>query len=194
MKKLLTVILISTVAFCGCGGKKHPRITAKIDSLYIVIDSIEKNLFSTDTVIIKKAFEEYSTNIGLIRDNFNDKKEDSVWSVITTYGLIRKPLKDFIRNYPGYYKEIKYSRNQLDSLKADIENGNIEENKVKEYADYEADAVNSLKILVDISVNGAKEKLKLFDSLNPKVIKVIDKLKKDKKKPEWKSASREEDD
>lgn len=194
MKKLLIIILISTVAFMGCGGKKHPKMMAKIDSLYSVIDSIEKKLSSVDTIEVKKVFEEYSENIGMIKENFKDKKEDSVWKVITNYGIIRKPLKNFIKDYPGLYKEIKYSRKQLDSLKADIEKGIIDGSKVKEFTNSEADAIKSLRQVVDISVNGAKGKLKLFDSLNPKVIKVVDKLKKEGKNLKASKASEGEDD
>ncbi|NTW33933.1 MAG: hypothetical protein HGB12_15180 [Bacteroidetes bacterium] len=183
MKKLIFFALCSSVFFISCNNIDHSKEIKKIDSLYTVIDSIEGKIIKADTAKIRTVFNEYLNNIGLIKENFNDKKDDSIWKVITTYGIIRKPIKDFLKKYPDYYDEIKFSRKQLDSLKTDLKNDKIPENKISEYTKTEADAVNSLMQQVTVSTDVVNARLQLFDSLNPKVINVIKKLKKiDKKK------------
>ena len=181
MKKLIFTILIASLGFASCNNNKYKKEISKIDSLYIIIDSIEKTLSTIDTVNIRNIYKEYSENINEIKENFNDKKEDSVWSVITNYGVIKTPLKNYVNDFRGYYNEIKFSKKQLDDLKADIKDGNIKEEKISDYTKNETEAVIKLKELVEINVNGVKEKLKLFDSLNPKVIKIINNLKKNLK-------------
>jgi len=194
MKNFICFLLIASIGFTACKSNKHVKEIKAVDSLYTVIDSIEKTLAGIDTTQIRKTYKTYLDNIGLLKKNFKDKKEDSVWSVMTTYGIIKKPLKSFISDYPGYYSEIEYSRNQLDSLKIDINSGNIKDDKIAEYTKTEAEAVNSLKQQVEISVNITKDRLKLYDSLNPKVIKVIEKLKKEGKGTSSSAASEEEEE
>lgn len=194
MKKIICFLLIVSLGFAACKNNKHVKEIKAIDSLSTVIDSIALTLSSIDTNKIRITYKTYSDNINLIKNNFKDKKEDSVWSVITTYGIIKKPLKSFINDFPVFYSEIEFSRQQLDSLKIDINNGDIKDNKIAEYTKTEAEAVISLKQEVEISVKTTKDRLKLFDSLNPKVNRVIEKLKKEGKGTSTSDDSEEEDD
>jgi DNA polymerase I-like protein with 3'-5' exonuclease and polymerase domains len=194
MKNFIYLLLIAAIGFTACTSNKHVKEIKAVDSLYTVVDSIEKILSGIDTNKIRLTYKEYSENISLLKSNFKDKKEDSVWSVMTTYGIIKKPLKSFINDFPGFYSEIEFSRHQLDSLKIDINSDNIKADKITEYTKTEAEAVYSLRQQVEISVNTTRERLKLFDSLNPKVIKVIEKLKKEGKGTSSSEASEEEED
>jgi hypothetical protein len=183
MKNIYTaalIIAISAILF-SCGGSKYKAELKTIDSLNTVIDSIQAKLSGIDTVKIKNDFKDYMSNISKLKKYFNDKKEDSTWQLMTSYGAVKSSLKSFIREYPGYYSEIKFSRGQLDSLKIDIESGNLQQDKIKEYTKTEAEAVSILKTNVRMSVEGTQLKLKLLDSLNPKVNLLIEKLKKEGK-------------
>jgi hypothetical protein len=195
MKKYFIFLLILPFVFNSCKTKSHPKKVAQVDSIYAITDSIEKKLSTIDTLNIKKVFKEYKENIGLIGRYFDDKKDDSTWSTMTTYGAINNPLKRFVMDYPGLYDELSFSRGQLDSLKTDIENDKVSVEKMPVYIQTEADAVNTLKIQVDSYVNDAKANLKLFDSLNPIMKGVIEKLKKEKKlDPSIKSSAKGMDD
>ncbi|MFA5781041.1 MAG: hypothetical protein WC868_02105 [Bacteroidales bacterium] len=194
MRKLIIITFILPLCFLACKSGKHAKEIKTIDSLYTVIDTIEKNLNSADTIKVKDVFEEYMKNIGQIRDCFNDKKGDTTWKIITPYGIIRKPLKNFLNDYSGLYKEIRYSRKQLDNLKADIEGENIQKDTISEYTINEVTSVNRLKQIVNFSVDGVQKNLKLFDSLNPKVIQLIEQLKKDGKIKKSEKYKTEEDD
>ena len=178
MKKIIFLLIVLPLVFYSCNHKTHPKKVARIDSLFKVVDSVEKKLGEVDTINIKKVYKEYLDNLGLISMYFNNKKDDSTWSTITAYGVINSPLKSFVKVYSSLYKEIKYSRKQLDSLKYDIENDNLEKEKIDSYTNNECNAVNTLKMQSFSEANGAIINLRLFDSLNPKVIRVIERLKK----------------
>lgn len=194
MKKYyVLIVLIVSAAFFSCNESKYKAEIKTIDSLNVVLDSIQNKLGEIDTVKIRSDYKEYIANVSLLKKNFNDKKEDSTWLLMTSYGAVKSALKSFIRDYPGFYSEIKFSRNQLDSLKADIKSGDLQPEKVKEYTKTECEAVSNLKTLVTASVEGAQSRITLLDSLNPKVIKLIGNLKEEKNAGE-KESSEEEDD
>jgi len=195
MKKLIFLFLIVPLVFISCNHKTHPKKIARIDSLLKVVDSIEKNLSKIDTINVKKVYEEYQDNLGMISAYFKEKKEDSTWSTITAYGVINSPLKKFVKDYSSLYHDIKYSRKQLDSLKYDIEHDNLEKEKVDTYTNNECTAVNALKMQSFSDVKGAIIELRLFDSLSPKIDRVIEKLKKENKiDPKKKSTFKGGDD
>jgi DNA polymerase I-like protein with 3'-5' exonuclease and polymerase domains len=197
MKKIFILWMILPLAFTSCKSGKHAKEVATIDSLYTVIDSVERSLQSIDTAGVKKAVKEYSENIGKIKENFadEDRKDEDLWKTITTYGVVKKPLKTFVKEYPGFYREIRFSRKQLDSLKYDIRNGNIADTNIIKYTKDEANAVNDLRMQVMSSVKITAANFKLCDSLEPSVRKVIEKLeKKGRKKTESKTEIEEEDD
>lgn len=191
---IIALSLALPTFFFSCNESKFKAELKTIDSLNVVLDSVQIKMGEIDTVIIKKAYKEYLANIALLNKYFNDKKEDSTWQLMGSYGAVKTSLKPFTKNYTEYYSEIEYSRKQIDSLKSDIESGNLEKEKIKEYTKTEAEAVSKLMIIVVSSVDGAKTGLKLLDSLNPKVDKVIERLKKEKKTGNDKSSSEVEDD
>lgn len=176
---LLVISIAISAAFFACGEKKYTAEVKTIDSLNIVLDSIQEKLDNVDTIKLKKDYKQYLSNIGLLKKNFNDKKEDSTWQLMTSYGGIKSALKTFIRDCPGYYEEIRFSRGQLDTLKADIESGDLEPEKIGQYTKAEADAVSNLNTLVSVSLESVCSRLELLDSLNPKVMVLIKKLKEE---------------
>lgn len=196
MKKYFIIVLSLAFPafFFSCNESKFKTELKTIDSLNVALDSVRIKLREVDTVIIEKSYKEYLAKIAQLKNYFNDKKEDSTWQLMGSYGAIKTSLKPFAKNYTEYYSELEYSRKQLDSLKSDIESGNLEKGKIKDYTKTEAEAVSKLMTLVAASVEGAKTGLKLLDSLNPKVDKVIGRLKKEIKTGSVKPSSEVEDD
>ncbi len=194
IKFTIFVSIIAVIAgISSCKNAKNHAQLSTIDSLYLVLDSVEKTITSVDTAKVNKVFLEYQGNIKKIKQYFDDKKDDSTWSTITVYGVIRKPIKEFNKNISAFSEDLIFSRKQLDSLKSDIKANNIPEEKIKEYTKAEVDAVNSLRQQVNIVIPHTKETLHLFDSLNPKVIKIIKKLEKTGKKNPNAAAEEEAD-
>lgn len=185
MKHLVKIIglYVMALSLCmsSCINTKRSKHLKTVDSLYTILDSVESKLYSLDSIKVQNTYTEYKKNIDKIKLYFDDKKDDSTWSTITTYGVIRKPLKEYTKNADIYSEEITFSRKQLDSLKADIKAKNIPEDKIKEYTKSEADAINKLNQQVAITIERVNTSIHLYDSLNPKIIKIIEHLEKTEK-------------
>lgn len=177
MKNSLYFIFIM-LFFVACNPNKNKKELSQIDSLKTVIKKTESLLLEIDTTVINEKYEKYKYNIAYLRENYTEKENDINWSTLGQYGLIKKPLKDFVLNKNHYFKEITYSEKQLDNLRIDIQNGAIQESKIKENIQSEMDAANFLEQNVKNTVGAAKTELNRFDSLNPKIEKIIEENKK----------------
>jgi hypothetical protein len=180
MTKVLHLILALFVIlfFVECKNNKYKKELARIDSLETVLNQSEKKLTEVDTNMVREKYKVYKKNISFISENYPNKLKDPNWNTLCQYGLIKKPLRDFNNELPHLRKELMFSRKQLDSLKFDIQNGNIEKEKINEYVKSESDAVNVIEQMVKMTVEGAKTELNRFDTLNPKIEKILMGIKK----------------
>jgi len=112
-----------------------------------------------------------------IKDNFDEKNDDEVWRVITRYGLIRKPLRDFKKHYINYSEEIEFSKSQLTNLKADIKNNILTEDLIEQYIKEEAEFVNYLNLSVGGLMEITNNYYQQYLELNPLVEKFINEKK-----------------
>jgi len=178
MKGILPLSFL-IVLFITCNNPDRSSEIAKIDSLYTVLDTIAVNLKEVDTAGIKTRNTEYWDNINEIKKNYNGTPGDTAWTIVTQYGGIKKTFKKFLFNYHFWEKEIAFSKEQLDSLKYDVENNLITKEDFKKYFKGEEEAVNSLNQDIFFSIKNVDIYSGVFDTLNPKIIKVIETLKKE---------------
>jgi len=180
MTKIFHLVLAFTLVlfFAECKNNQYQKELARIDSLKTVLNQSEKKLGEIDTNMLSEKFEVYEKNTSFISENYPDKKRDSSWNTICQYGLIDEPLGGFKNEQYHLKKELMFSRKQLDSLKFDIQNGNIEKKKMNEYIKSESDAVSMVEKMIKMTVEEAKIELNRFDALNPKIEKIIMNLKK----------------
>ena len=181
--KASNYIISSLVALCflitSCSSNKFSKQITQIDSLNVVLDSSFSKLNSLDTSVVQSYYLKYSDNIKLIRNNFKEKeKEDEeIWSIITRYGMIKKPLRDFKKNFVKYSKEISISHKQLNDLKSDIKNNILTKDQIIQYIKEESEFVK----YINVSVSGLMENTKIYFNqyleLNPKVEKYFQNAK-----------------
>jgi hypothetical protein len=191
MKKLLKNIFLTAILLpfflISCNNFKHSKEISKIDSLLTVLDSAKAKLHELDTIYVKNCYDKYLDNLKQIREKFKGKKDELTFRTMEQYGLINKPLRNFLRNFDNFNKEINYSKAQLKNLKCDIKNNKIDKEKIAEYIDTESKAVNTLNKKINISVNSSKKYIKKFEKLNPKIYKIIKDLKTQITKKDTKS-------
>ncbi len=171
--KVFLLVLLLNGLFCSCSHCSHSVYVEKIDSLLLVLDSSSKELNLIDTAVVSSDYKVYTQNLKLIRERFNDKENDSVWHVITRYGLIRKPLRDFKKHYINYSKEINVSQQQLKDLRTDIENNNIPADSIEIYFNEEAAFVKFISFSVKGLMETTTKYFNQFNELNPVVEKFI---------------------
>jgi len=166
VKALLGLLLINAL-LSSCNHRANVVFVEKIDSLIVVLDSSTKELNLIDTAVISSDYKIYTHNIKLIREQFNNKENDSVWHVITRYGLLRKPMRDFKKHYINYGKEINVSREQLQDLRADVEKNNIPADSIEIYINEEAAFVTYIKFSVKGLMETTTRYYNQFKELNP---------------------------
>jgi len=174
---LSVVVFIFGFGFTSCHTDKFEKQYKQIDSLVGVLDTAYNKLNELDTSVVQSYYETYTQNIKHIKDNFDEKNDDEVWRVITRYGLIRKPLRDFKKHYINYSEEIEFSKSQLTNLKADIKNNILTEDLIEQYIKEEAEFVNYLNLSVGGLMEITNNYYQQYLELNPLVEKFINEKK-----------------
>ena len=83
----------------------------------------------------------------------------------------------FLENYNDVMKELSYSKTQLYSMKTDIDNNLMPEDKFTDYYSSESKSVEKLQELVQNLVQWYDSALKMYEAKSPAVEKIISQLK-----------------
>lgn len=181
--KGLFVCILSLPFLLACKNNYKTSKFNSIDSLKNVLTSINNKLAEIDSQKIYRMYNEYQKNTGQIKIYFNDKKGNGVWECITQYDVINDPLSQFIDNRGNYLNQIQNSKKQLENLKNDVANNAISEKQFNVYFKQESENTKKLDVNVGIAMDQTKNIMGLFDTLNPKILVIIENLKKDRKYP-----------
>lgn len=180
LHKILSLFLISLLISCNNNNNKAE--IERVDSLKNELASIENIILKIDSNKISQVYSEYLDNIKTIKANFSEKDDEYIWNAITQYGYIRKPLRNYFRRIPDIKIELEYSLKKLDTLKRDIRKNNISKDDFNKYFDDERINTATLKNFTELTINQALVEMHKFDSLNPVIVDVIEKLKATKQK------------
>jgi hypothetical protein len=155
--------LLMLVGSCTVTDKELVYLD-KIDKLGNALDSVALQYYAIDT---NKFF--YVNN--LINRNLSRLSTmDTILSdTVKIYASIQKSFKRFISEHDLILDEIKYSRNQLHSLRKDIRNGKINEMQMEKYFQEEKEAVSILMQKISFNVQNIAFQLKSFAQMNDSV-------------------------
>lgn len=155
-----------TLPLSSCKTERHEEAIAHIDSLHQVVNDLRSELSEIDTNRVSETFATYSASIKEFGKYFTDVR-DSNWTTIGFYSDIRKPLRNFLRQYALLYGELDYSAAQLSSLKTSIDKKLIPSDSISIYLLQESDAIFELEQRLRFIVKDTKTELVRFDSLYP---------------------------
>ncbi len=172
--------LLLLFLFVSCKNLKNSPEVKRIDSLKTILTEVRNKLAEVDSQKIYKTYSDHQNNSLQIKLYFNDKKENGVWENITQYDAINDPLIDFINKRGLFQSQIQQSTKQLNDLRSDFINKTINKEQFIVYYDKEAGIIEKLGNKVETSVNFIKDEMTIFDTLNPKILIIIEKLKAEK--------------
>lgn len=172
---LLTLALLLSVFSCKTSDNQIS--IQKIDSLLTVVQRADSLFLSIDSTKVSESFSSFEATSKEFGKYFTDE-QDSNWTTITSYANIKKPLRNFLRQYPDLRHEIDYSQHQLLSLKESLKAKKIPEDSVDYYVDSETGAVFMLEQSLSFIVNDAAIELRRYDSLQPLMISLLEMYKK----------------
>jgi len=102
--------------------------------------------------------------------------------VMTQYGQIRKPLRNYIRKMPDFFAELAASTMQLDNLKYDLKGKFITEEQFHQYYQKEKEALKFFEESFRIHYNSASVHFLRYDTLNPLMNTIIENIESNSNK------------
>lgn len=158
------------IAFVSCKLQYIEEGTKKIENLKNELKIVEDKLLLVDTIEVSRKQQEYVKTISLIKKIKDDNFTKEEWEILSNYAQIRKKLKNFVQEYPSFYKELDYSKNQLENLENDLRKKIISEEKFNEYLKKETEAIDVFLKNFNFTYNGLFSIIELYDSTHPNVL------------------------
>lgn len=158
-------------------GNRNEKFFAEVEKLEETLARAEESLKVIDTSKTGEYYRISNENLTFIHDNFKDTMNRETTLMIADYAASRKSLRMLMENYTDVTKELAYSRTQLSSLKADIQNNLMAEDKFTDYYASESKSVEKLDELVQNLVQWYDSALKMYETKSPPVEKFISRLK-----------------
>lgn len=160
--------------FTACSPRYVRDGIKNIDKLKLSLDTVAIQIQNLDTLMIKNKFEQYMATIQIIKTFEDDHYTPNEWAVMTQYGQIRKPVRNFLREMKNFQKELEYSTNQLNNLRYDLKKRLLSKEQFNEYFNKEQEAISMFLVNFKVHYEGMQSQLAAYDTLYPKILKVIE--------------------
>jgi hypothetical protein len=172
---LSTLVLL--LGLFSCTTSDNAVSIQKVDSLLTVVERADSLFLSIDSAKVAESFSSFESTSKDFGKYFTDEY-DSNWTTITSYANIKKPLRNYLRQYHDLRHELDYSRAQLLSLKQSLKTDVIPEDSIEYYVDSETGAVFMLEQSLSFIVNEASMELARYDSLQPVMLSLLEMYRK----------------
>lgn len=181
--KFLSFCLLICFAFISCNKPDHGKTIGRIDSLLLVVDSLEKKFSEIQADTLRYYFLKSKSNIDTINSLLGKQIPDAVF--MQSYGVYTLVFRNLKRGLPlieRMGKELGYSRKQLETLRFDLKEGNIEpDSLVERYFLDEKFAVDKIQSELFLKVSLLPSQVNDMKNSEKVVMEYKEKLKRKKK-------------
>jgi hypothetical protein len=175
---ITSLLFLSVLAACH-NLNTSPEVK-RIDSLKYVLFKVNSELAEVDSQKVSKILIDYQNNTGQLERYFDGNDQNKVWDYLTQFAEINEMLSDFMNKRGNFIKQVHTSTVQLENLRSDFINRTISKEQFNVFFQQESDFIKNLNKNVKISVNNSLAGINQYDTLNPKILIIIEKLKKRK--------------
>lgn len=172
---------IFLLTLSSCTGKKIEKQVSKIDSLAIIIDSVDFKLKQICKDTIANRYHEYKKTIDSVAKHIKEIRNDESWKYICAYQEVRKPFKTMTLSYDIYRAEIDSSIKQLSTLKHDVKAKLISDTEFDAYFQNECNSVNAVNLKVSKNIKSVLAQMKNYDTVHPYLTNLLYSHKQGKK-------------
>ena len=172
---LYIAILAGSLSSCNSGVKKERN--QRIDSLGIHLNYVEETLAQLDSVLIEIRLVDINQTSSWLSDNVTD----------TLYRKAGIAAGDFIRSgkfldqaksrYHEVSKELRFSKKQLETLRADVKKNFYSEEEFRGYFNTEAQSISKLVSATDELKEKYEKSNEFFARQKPLVKEAVDSVK-----------------
>jgi len=180
-KRIISSILFASFfSFIGCNQINIEKELILIDSLQSVIKEVEIKTKEINIVDIKIYKESITKKLNFIKDQYSDSIKWETAKFLNQYYGIKKSFKKYIAKDVFFKDEIKYSNDQLNNLKHDLEENIIHLDSFNIYYEVELQAIKDLNSLIIEEVDNIKIALEKHEKSIPKIEKLLKQIEKSK--------------
>jgi hypothetical protein len=171
MKNFLTIVIICVFGITSCTNPNQKEI-AEVDALFEIINDAEKSLLSIDTALVFGAKRQMDMDIAEVSEINDTITREEAFRLDDIFRS-KKGFKRITSNYPGFLHEIEFTKNQLNNLKQDLENGLIKKEDYKTHFSNEEEYILMLTGKISKTINGLDIALEKQKSDRPELLEII---------------------
>ena len=179
MKPIAVILYITILAisFTSCNSGVKKERNERIDSLGIHLNYVEETLSQLDSVLIENRLADIKETSLWLADNVTDTLNKKAGLAVSDFMRSRKFIGQAQSRYHEVSKELRYSKKQLESLRADVKNSFFSDEEFRGYFKTESQSIAKLVSATD----ELKEKYEMsngfFAKQKPVVKEAIDSIK-----------------
>ena len=175
MKKYILGTLFVALLIGACTNPNKKEIN-EVDALLVSVIEVEQSLLSIDTAKVfgtKRQLEKDLAAFNKIGDTLS--REDAF--EIADYFGSKKKLYRLTAGYSALVNQIRISKEQLNNLKQDLENGLIDKEDYATYYSEEQSILKALMLKINKLTTGIDRVVEKYEADRPKLLLLIEDLK-----------------
>lgn len=169
----MTMVVALSILSCGNPNKKE---IADVEALYTVIDNTEKLLLAVDTAAVFSAKRQMDKDITALNEYVDTLNKEEAFRLDDIFGA-KKRLNSLTKNYSRFINQIKFSKNQLNNLKQDLQNDLMTKEAFKNHYAMEEDQLMMLDKQINKAIDNIDVAIEKLNSDRPELLEMIERRK-----------------
>jgi len=130
MKKTVFLFLAgAALMLFSCESAQYKEEVQELDQLIKQVEKSSTKLVQIDTSGLADKWQEYKDNVNTITGAYKENGDTigrELAMILSDYKQLKKPYSEFKDAYSAAMEELKFTKNQLVTLKHDLENNKLE--------------------------------------------------------------------
>jgi hypothetical protein len=173
MKKIaFAVVVLSVVAF-SCRPAFVRKGLRDVSTERARLEEARTHFTVLDTAQVRGVYKSYFSKIDSINKYFNDQYSDGAWKIMTEFGQIKGPLKEYLKSYSAIIGEYAFSLQQLADLEYDLKGKLISKEQYAMYIEKEREENGKLIVKSNLISENAVRYVNHYNEISPRVDSLI---------------------
>ncbi|PKP03040.1 MAG: hypothetical protein CVU11_09695 [Bacteroidetes bacterium HGW-Bacteroidetes-6] len=173
MKKFAFAVVILSVVALSCRPAFVRKGLRDVSTERVRLEEARNHFMVLDTAQVRGVYKSYFAKIDSINKYFNDQYSDGAWKIMTEYGQIKEPLKEYLNSYPEISDEYQYSLQQLADLEYDLREKLISKEQYGMYIEKEREENGKLIVKSNLISENAVRNVNRYNTISPRIDSLI---------------------
>ncbi len=175
MKKYILLLFVFGLSIISCHTPNEKEI-GEVNALLSIVEETEKSLLSIDTSVVFRAKRQMDEDILLLNQYIDTVNREEAFRLDAIFEN-KKKLKNIVRHYPSFVKQINFSIKQLSNLKQDLENDLMSKEDYKKHYALEQEQIMVLSNQINKLVGNIDLAIEKLKSDRPELLDIIERKK-----------------